>query len=46
MLDGMHRLKRLGCTWVFSSATEEPADELYGSLMQEMKVTDIWVRIW
>jgi GNAT superfamily N-acetyltransferase len=45
MIEGMHRLKKLGCTRVFSSATEEPADRLYGSVMQNMKVTDSWVKI-
>lgn len=45
MIEGMHRLKRLGCTRVFSSATEEPADKLYGSVMQDMKVTNTWVKI-
>ncbi len=45
MLEGMHRLKQLACTRVFSSATEEPADKLYGSVMQAMKVTDTWVKI-
>lgn len=45
MIEGMHRLKNLGCIRVFSSATEEPADRLYGSIMQNMKVTDTWVKI-
>ncbi len=45
MMEGMLRLKQLGCTRVFSSATEEPADRLYGSVMQNMKVTDTWVKI-
>jgi RimJ/RimL family protein N-acetyltransferase len=45
MIEGMHRLKRLGCTRVFSSATEEPADKLYRSVMQNMKLTDTWVKI-
>ena len=45
MIEGMHRLKRLGCTRVFSSAIEEPADKLYGSVMQNMKLTDTWVKV-
>ena len=45
MIEGMHRLKRLSCTRVFSSATDDPADRLYGSVMQNMKVTDTWVKI-
>lgn len=39
MLEGLRRLTRLGCTRVFSSATEEPADGLYRSVMTDMKVT-------
>jgi mycothiol synthase len=45
MIEGMHRLKEMGCTRVFSTAHEEPADALYGSLMNEMKVTDSWVKV-
>ena len=45
MLEGLRRLTRLGCTRVFSSATEPPADALYRSVMQTMKVTDTWVKV-
>ena len=45
MIEGMHRLKEMGCTRVFSTAHEEPADALYGSLMKEMKQTDTWVKV-
>jgi mycothiol synthase len=45
MIEGMHRLKNLGCTRVFSTAHDEAADALYGSVMQEMKVTDTWVKM-
>jgi len=34
-----------GCTLVFSTAHEEPADFLYRSVMQEMKVTDTWLKV-
>lgn len=44
MLEGLRRLVRLGCTRVFSTATEAPADALYRSVMQTMKVTDTWVK--
>lgn len=44
-IEGFQRLKIMGCTRVFSTATEEPADALYGSVMQEMKVTDTWVKV-
>lgn len=46
MVEGMRRLQQLGCTRVFSTATDEPADALYRSVMQEMQVTDTWVKIW
>ena len=44
MLEGMRRLKHLGCTRVFSTANDEPADALYRSAMTDMKVTDTWVK--
>lgn len=44
MLEGLRRLTRLGCTRVFATATEAPADALYRSVMQTMKVTDTWVK--
>jgi len=43
--EGMRRLKRLGCTRVFATASDEPADALYGSVMKEMKVTDTWLKV-
>ena len=46
VLEGMHRLKQLGCTRIFSTANEEPADALYHSVMTNMKVTDSWVKEW
>jgi GNAT superfamily N-acetyltransferase len=42
--EGMRRLKELGCTRVFATATDEPADALYRSVMQEKKVTDTWIK--
>jgi hypothetical protein len=45
MIEEMHRLKEMGCTRVFSTAHEEPADALNGSLMKEMKRTDSWVKV-
>lgn len=42
--EGLKRLKEMGCMRVFSTAHEEPADLLYHSVMQEMKVTDTWVK--
>lgn len=44
--EGLKRLQQLGCTRVFSTAHDKPADALYHSVMQEMKVTDTWVKQW
>lgn len=46
IFEGMRRLKHLGCTRVFATAAEDPADALYRSVMTDMKVTDTWVKIW
>lgn len=43
--EGLRRLKEIGCTLVFSTAHEEPADFLYHSVMREMKVTDTWLKV-
>jgi mycothiol synthase len=43
--EGLRRLKAMGCTLVFSTAHEEPVDHLYRSVMQEMKVTDTWLKV-
>lgn len=43
--EGLRRLKEIGCTLVFSTAHEKPADFLYHSVMQEMKVTDTWLKV-
>jgi RimJ/RimL family protein N-acetyltransferase len=44
IIEGMHRLKSVGCTRVFATSTEEPAKALYASVMDEMKVTDTWFK--
>jgi hypothetical protein len=46
MTEAMRRLQVIDCTGVFSTAHEVPADALYHSVMQEMKVTDTWVKQW
>jgi len=46
MTEGLKRLQQLGCTRVFSTAHEEPADALYRSMLKEMKVTDTWLKEW
>lgn len=43
--EGLRRLQKVGCTLVFSTAYEEPADFLYRSVMQEMKLSDTWVKV-
>ena len=44
VLEGMRRLQYLGCTRVFATANEIPADALYRSVMKDMKVTDTWIK--
>jgi RimJ/RimL family protein N-acetyltransferase len=46
VIEGMRRLKHLGCTRVFSTANDDPADALYRSVLREMKVTDTWIKEW
>ena len=46
VLEGLRRLKNLGCTRVFATANEEPADALYNAVMTDMKVTDTWAKEW
>jgi len=46
IFEGMRRLKHVGCTRVFATASDEPADALYHSVMTDMKVTDTWIKIW
>ena len=46
MIEGMLRLKDLGCTRMFASAEETPEDALYRSLMPHKKVTHKWIKLW
>jgi hypothetical protein len=46
ILEGMRRLKHLGCTRIFSTANDDPADALYRSVMTDMKTTDTWIKEW
>lgn len=46
MTEAIKRLKLLGCTRVFSTAHEEPADALYRSMLKEMKITETWLKEW
>ena len=43
IFEGMRRLKKLGCTRVFATANDEPADALYHSVMQTHQVTETWI---
>jgi hypothetical protein len=45
MIEEMHGFKEMGCTRVFSTAQEKPADALYGLLTKEIKRTDSWVKV-
>jgi len=45
MLEGMRRLRALGCTRVFATAHDTPADALYGSVMQNHLVTETWLKV-
>ena len=45
IFEGMRRLKKMGCTRVFATANDPPADALYRSVMQTMLVTDTWLWI-
>lgn len=45
-IEGMRRLKLLGCTRVFSLANEETANALYRFVMQNWCIADHWVKIW
>ena len=43
--EGMKRLQRLGCTRVFATAFDPPANALYGSVMQEHQVAETWLKV-
>ena len=45
-IEGMRRLKHLGCTRIFSIANEETVNAMYRSLMPDCRVADHWVKIW
>ena len=45
-VEGLRRLKTLGCTRVFAIASEQATRELYQALMQTRRVTHPWTKIW
>ena len=44
MFEGMWRLKKMGCTRVFATAYDPPANGLYGSVMQTNQIAETWVK--
>jgi len=44
ILEGMRRLKKMGCTRVFASAFDVPAGALYGSVMQTSRIAETWLK--
>ena len=42
VFEGMRRLQKIGCTRVFATAYDPPADALYRSVMQVMQTTQTW----
>lgn len=44
--EGLRRLKRLGCTRVFATAYDPPANALYGAVMQDNTVAVTWMKQW
>jgi mycothiol synthase len=45
-VEGLRRLRSLGCTRVFSIASDETTNSLYRSLMQTCRAAYPWVKIW
>jgi len=45
-IEGMRRLKHLGCTHVFSLANDESTNDLYRNVMPNCHIADHWVKIW
>ena len=46
IFEGMQRLQRLGCRRVFATAYDSPADALYRSVMQTMRLAETWSKQW
>ncbi|MBE0696513.1 MAG: GNAT family N-acetyltransferase, partial [Anaerolineaceae bacterium] len=44
IVEGMRRVRRLGCTRVFATAYDPPADALYRSVMQTWQVAETWLK--
>jgi GNAT superfamily N-acetyltransferase len=44
LVEGMHRLKHLGCLRVFAKADDRAADALYTSVMSGKYVSETWIK--
>ncbi|MEW6402205.1 MAG: hypothetical protein AB1649_10425 [Chloroflexota bacterium] len=45
-IEGMRRLRHLGCTRVFSLANEESTNDMYRYTMPACRIADHWVKVW
>ena len=44
LAEGMRRLSKLGCTRLFATAYDPPADALYRSMFQNMQIAETWYK--
>ena len=44
--EGMRRARHLGCTRIFATAYDPPANALYGSVLQTHRVAETWSKRW
>jgi len=44
MIEGMRRLRRMGCTRLLANAYDPPADALYGSVLGTKEDSETWVK--
>lgn len=44
LLEGFTRLQKMGCTRVFATAYDPPADALYGSVMHSYVLAETWLK--
>ncbi len=44
--EGMQRARHLGCTRIFATAYDPPANALYSSVMQTHRVAETWSKSW
>ncbi len=42
--EGFKKLQRMGCTRVFATAYDPPADALYGSVMSSYVLAETWLK--